>query len=147
VQACRPLESVLVTGTGPVGLLAALLGVRRGLHVHVLDIVADGPKPRLAEALGARYHAGSIRDACGASEPDITVECTGARLVAEAMQATAPGAIVCLVGLSPRDRRLHVDVGALNDELVLENDVVIGSATTSRPRSRSRRPPATGSKV
>jgi 2-polyprenyl-6-methoxyphenol hydroxylase-like FAD-dependent oxidoreductase len=29
---------VLVTGAGPIGLLAALLGVQRGLEVHVLDL-------------------------------------------------------------------------------------------------------------
>ena len=37
---------VLVTGAGPIGLLAALLAVQRGLDVHVLDRVTDGPKPR-----------------------------------------------------------------------------------------------------
>jgi threonine dehydrogenase-like Zn-dependent dehydrogenase len=34
-----------VTGAGPVGLLAALLGVQRGLDVHVFDIVTEGSKP------------------------------------------------------------------------------------------------------
>jgi threonine dehydrogenase-like Zn-dependent dehydrogenase len=132
-QACRPLKSVLVTGAGPIGLLAALLGVQRGLRVHVLDRVDEGPKPALTQALGASYHSGSVRDACGAAEPDVVIECTGAPgLVADALHATAPGAIVCLVGLSPRDQRLRIDVGALNDELVLENDVVMGSVNANR---------------
>ena len=39
-------ERVLVTGAGPIGLLAALLGAQRGLEVHVLDRNTDGPKPR-----------------------------------------------------------------------------------------------------
>jgi NADPH-dependent 2,4-dienoyl-CoA reductase/sulfur reductase-like enzyme len=30
-------QRVLVTGAGPIGLLAALLGQQRGLDVHVLD--------------------------------------------------------------------------------------------------------------
>jgi glucose 1-dehydrogenase len=47
---------VLVTGAGPIGLLAALLGVQARLEVHVLDRVTDGPKPSLVEALGATYH-------------------------------------------------------------------------------------------
>jgi threonine dehydrogenase-like Zn-dependent dehydrogenase len=38
-------EVVLVTGAGPIGLLAALLGVQRGLEVHVLDRGADGREP------------------------------------------------------------------------------------------------------
>src|SRR2546426_4628032 len=52
----------LVAGAGPLGLLGALLGVQRGLDVHVLDVVSSGPKPDLAGKLGATYHAGSIDD-------------------------------------------------------------------------------------
>jgi threonine dehydrogenase-like Zn-dependent dehydrogenase len=129
---CRPLESVLVTGAGPIGLLAALLGSQRNLRVHVLDRVTDGPKPRLTEALGARYHTGSVKDVCGLADPDIVLECTGVPgLVVEAMQSTAAGGLVCLIGISPRGRTLSVDVGALNDELVLENDVVLGSVNAN----------------
>ena len=131
-RACLPLQSVLVTGAGPIGLLAALLGVQRGLRVNVLDQVEEGPKPELVKALGARYHSGSIEDACGTSGADIIVECTGvAQLVVDAMTHSAPGAIVCLTGVSPRGRELTVDVGALNNELVLENDVVFGSVNAN----------------
>ena len=38
---------VLVTGAGPIGMLAALIGVQHGLEVHVLDRVTEGAKPRL----------------------------------------------------------------------------------------------------
>src|SRR4051812_147245 len=38
-------RTVAVTGAGPIGLLAALLGVQRGLEVHVLDVVDEGVKP------------------------------------------------------------------------------------------------------
>jgi threonine dehydrogenase-like Zn-dependent dehydrogenase len=131
-QTCRPLERVLVTGAGPIGLLASMLGVLRGRHVHVLDRAHDGPKPTLVRSLGAGYHTGSVRDACGESEPDLVLECTGApQLVLEAIHSTAPAAIVCLIGISPRGRTLTVDVGALADELVLENDVVLGSVNAN----------------
>ena len=50
-------RTVLVTGAGPIGLLAALLGKQRGLDVHVLDRVESGLKPDLVRALGATYHA------------------------------------------------------------------------------------------
>jgi glucose 1-dehydrogenase len=132
-QACRVLENVLVTGAGPIGLLAALLGAQRGLHLHVLDRAGDGPKPRLAEALGASYHTGSVAELCREVEPDVVVECTGApEIVVDAMQSNAPGAVVCLLGVSPRGRVLNVDAGSLNDELVLENDVVFGSVNANR---------------
>jgi glucose 1-dehydrogenase len=123
---------VLVTGAGPVGLLAALLGRQRGLTVHVLDKVTDGPKPELTKALGASYHTGSVRDACTDGEPDIVLECTGVpQLVVDAMRSTAPGAIVCLLGISAPGQTLEVDVAALADELVLENDVVFGSVNAN----------------
>ena len=54
-----------------------------------------------------------------------------AELVAGAMQHTAPGAIVCLTGVAS-SRTLSLDVGALNNELVLENDVVFGSVNANR---------------
>jgi threonine dehydrogenase-like Zn-dependent dehydrogenase len=121
-------ERALITGAGPIGLLAALMGVQRGLEVHVLDRAEDGAKPRLVRELGAEYHT----DADDLGEPDIIVECTGvAELVAGAMQNTAAGAIVCLTGVS-QSRTLSVDIGALNNELVLENDVVFGSVNANR---------------
>jgi threonine dehydrogenase-like Zn-dependent dehydrogenase len=123
---------VLITGAGPIGLLAALLGTQRDLAVHVLDRAADGPKPALTEALGARYHTGSVGDACRHAEPDIVLECTGVpEVVVDAVTGTAPGAVTCLLGVSPRGRSLTVDVGSVNDELVLENDVVLGSVNAN----------------
>jgi threonine dehydrogenase-like Zn-dependent dehydrogenase len=63
---------VLVTGAGPIGLLAALLGVQRGLDVHVLDVVSDGPKPEAVRALGAQYHCAGIGDVTEHARPDAT---------------------------------------------------------------------------
>jgi glucose 1-dehydrogenase len=131
-RACAPHEKVLVTGAGPIGLLAALIGVQRGFEMHVLDRAEEGTKPALVRDLGAGYHTGSVADVGEQLEPDIVIECTGvAELVAAAMQHTAPGAIVCLTGVS-QSRTLSVDVGALNNELVLENDVVFGSVNANR---------------
>ena len=53
-------RTVLVTGAGPIGLLAALLGKQRGLDVHVLDRADSGPKPELVRSLGASYHTGTV---------------------------------------------------------------------------------------
>ncbi|HYN91420.1 MAG TPA: glucose 1-dehydrogenase [Thermoleophilaceae bacterium] len=131
-RACSAHERVLVTGAGPIGLLAALMGAQRGLEVHVLDRSTEGAKPDAVHALGAQYHAGDIAEVAKEIEPDLVVECTGvAELVAGAMRHTAPGAIVCLTGVAS-SRTLSVDVGALNDELVLENDVVFGSVNANR---------------
>jgi threonine dehydrogenase-like Zn-dependent dehydrogenase len=50
---------VLVTGAGPIGLLAALLAVQRGHQTYVLDRVTEGRKPEMVRRLGATYvHSG-----------------------------------------------------------------------------------------
>ncbi len=124
-------QSVLVTGAGPIGLLAALLGVQRGLQVHVLDQVDRGPKPQLVADLGATYHHGDI--ASTGLGPDIVVECTGVgSLVFDAMDAMAPNGVLCLTGVSPKGRALGVDAGEVNRHMVLENDVVFGSVNANR---------------
>ncbi len=131
-------RSVLVTGAGPIGLLAALLGVQRGLDVHVLDRVTSGPKPDLVRDLGATYHHGDIDAAVRAGAPDIVVEATGnGSLVFDAFQSTASYGIVCLTGVSAKGRSLGVDAGSINRELVLENDVVIGSVNANLDHYRA----------
>jgi threonine dehydrogenase-like Zn-dependent dehydrogenase len=121
----------LVTGAGPIGLLAALLAVQRGLAVDVLDRNTDGPKPHLVEALGAAYHVDGAGDL--ATRADVVVECTGAAgVVLDVICASGPGAIVCLTGVGPKGRERTVDLGALNRGLVLENGVVFGSVNANR---------------
>lgn len=123
---------VLVTGAGPIGLLAALLGSQQGLEVHVLDRVTDGPKPELVESLGATYHHESMDDVASKLQPDVVIEATGVgELVFAAMANTSSYGIVCLTGVSPTGRTLHVDAGSINREIVLENDVVVGSVNAN----------------
>jgi glucose 1-dehydrogenase len=125
-------ERALVTGAGPIGLLAALLGVQRGLEVHVIDRNTDGPKPDLVAALGAHYHATDVETVAQQAVPDIIVEATGApEVVFDVMEHNAAFGIVCLTGVSPRGRNLTVDVGGFNRDLVLENDVVFGSVNAN----------------
>jgi glucose 1-dehydrogenase len=124
-------RTVLVTGAGPIGLLAALLGAQRGLDVHVLDQVTEGLKPELVAALGATYHHGPVSET--GIEPDVVIECTGvAQLIFDVMDHAGANGIVCLTGVSSAGRALSVDVGMLNRRLVLENDVVFGSVNANR---------------
>ncbi|RSN57629.1 glucose 1-dehydrogenase [Actinomadura sp. WAC 06369] len=126
-------RTALVTGAGSIGLLAALLGVQRGLDVHVLDRVADGPKPGLVADLGAAYHHDGLDAAVRAARPDVVIEATGAaELVFGAIGSTAAYGVVCLTGVSPAGRNLTVDAGALNRDIVLENDAVVGSVNANR---------------
>lgn len=123
----------LITGAGPIGLLAGLLSVQQGLDTHILDQVTDGPKPGIVEALGATYHHDDIDDVARRLEPDVVIEATGAApLVFGAIASTATYGIVCLTGVSPAGRTLKVDAGAVNRDIVLENDAVVGSVNANR---------------
>lgn len=124
-------KTVLVTGAGPIGLLAAMIGVQRGLEVHVLDRVEHGLKPKLVEDLGAKYHTGPVRKVgfC----PDITLECTGvASLILDAMNQMGNDGILCLAGVSSHDQNVNLDIGTLNRTMVLENQVIFGSVNANR---------------
>lgn len=121
---------VLITGAGPIGLLAALLGVQRGLDVHVLDRHRAGPKPGLVTDLGATYHTTSVLEV---PEPDVIIECTAATpVIVDVFTHNRPAAIVCLTGVSAAGASAPLDIGRLNRTIVLENDVVFGSVNANR---------------
>lgn len=125
-------QRVLVTGGGPIGQLAALLGTQRGLDVHLLDQVTKGPKPRLVRELGATYHHSDIDALVKRIKPDVVIEATGVpQLVIGAITGTVPYGITVLTGVSAGGRTLPVDAGLLNRGIVLENDVVVGSVNAN----------------
>jgi threonine dehydrogenase-like Zn-dependent dehydrogenase len=124
-------RTVLVTGAGPIGLLAALLASQRGLDVHVVDLVKEGPKPALVAALSGTYHAVPATET--GLRPDVVIECTGVpEVVADVLTMTAANGIVCLTGVSTPGRERTLDLGRLNRDIVLQNDVVFGTVNANR---------------
>lgn len=123
---------VLITGAGPIGLLAALIGTQRGLDTHVLDRVTSGPKPEAVRALGATYHHDDIDSVAAKLRPDIVIEGTGVgSLVFGAMRNTNSYGITCLTGVSSGGHSIDIDAGLINRDIVLENDVVVGSVNAN----------------
>ena len=124
-------RTVLVTGAGPIGLLAALIGKQRGLEVHVLDRVESGPKPELVRALGATYHTGSVTDV--GFEPDVIVECTGVgQVIADSIQIIGAGGVVCLTGVGSGGSTIGLATADVAAEMVLRNNVVVGSVNANK---------------
>ncbi len=124
-------SAVLVLGAGPIGLLAALIGVQHGADVHVVDRVTSGPKPALVRQLGATYHTGAIADL--GVEPDIVVECTGvASLIRQALETISPGGIICLTGVGAPVTPDRVSATALATDVVLKNIAAFGSVNANR---------------
>ncbi len=121
----------LITGAGPLGLLGAMLGLQRGLEVHVLDVVETGLKPQLARDLGAVYHSGTLEDA--GEMFDVVIECTGVGpLVFHAIEHLAANGVLALTGISGVGRTGDIPVDALNKSIVLENKAIVGSVNANR---------------
>jgi glucose 1-dehydrogenase len=121
----------LVTGAGPIGLLACLLGVQRGYEVHAVDLAQAGPKRDLVEGLGAHYHAGDAADVD--FDVDVVIECTGiGAVVQSAARRLGSGGIMCLTGIMSLGPKLDTDATAMNRAMVLRNQVVFGSVNAGR---------------
>ncbi|MGH7248955.1 MAG: glucose 1-dehydrogenase, partial [Pseudomonadota bacterium] len=125
-------KTLLVTGAGPIGLLAALMGAQRGLDVHVLDNRESLKKRVIVRELGGTFHLGSLSD-LDMLKPDILMECTGApSVVRDVLGRTASGGIVCLIGVSAPGHAFNLDIGLINRTMVLDNDTVFGSVNANR---------------
>jgi threonine dehydrogenase-like Zn-dependent dehydrogenase len=125
-------EKVLITGAGPIGLLAALLATQRGYRTYVLDRVTEGRKPEMVRRLGATYfHSGDLGEA--AADADIVIECTGhVQMLLEASPRNLRYRITCLTGVSPAGAEATIDPGLLNRNMVLHNSVLFGSVNANR---------------
>ncbi len=123
-------KTVLVTGAGPIGLLAAGVTSLGGYEVHVLDRVETGLKPDLVRALGATYHSGSVLDL--KFEPDVIVECTGVgSVIADSIQKIGAGGVVCLTGVGAGGVTSRA-VGDMAAAAVLKNNVIVGSVNANK---------------
>jgi threonine dehydrogenase-like Zn-dependent dehydrogenase len=124
-------KTALVTGAGPIGLLAALLGTQRGLEIHVLDRVESGTKPELVRALGAVYHTGTVADV--GFEPDVILECTGVgQVIQDSIRGIGAGGVVCLTGVGTGGPTVGPAVADVGAAVVLKNNVVVGSVNANK---------------
>jgi threonine dehydrogenase-like Zn-dependent dehydrogenase len=124
-------RTALITGAGPIGLLAALIGVQLGLEIHVLDRVAAGIKPELVGDLGATYHTGPLRDIGFA--PDVIIECTGVgQVIVDSIRQIGSGGVLCLTGVGSGGQTSGPPAADIATELVLHNNVVFGSVNANR---------------
>jgi threonine dehydrogenase-like Zn-dependent dehydrogenase len=120
--------SCLVTGAGPIGLLAALFALDHCERVHVLDRAAEGPKPELVGDLGATYHHEGLEAID--ERFDVVLECTGdVVLMMDAPAMTRPNGIVCLAGVADEG---SAATAAFGRGMVLENRVLLGTVNANR---------------
>ncbi len=117
---------LLVTGAGPIGLLAAAAGVDAGLDVTALDRMRTGTKPDLVSALGATYtdDLGSLADG---PRFDVVLECSGAPDVVARGAALLgqAGVMVLIAGAA-------VEPGSVGTVLLRANAAMVGTVNAGR---------------
>jgi L-idonate 5-dehydrogenase len=101
-----PVEGldVLVTGSGPIGLMAVAAAVAAGARVTATDVLAE-PLERAA-ALGASATIDVSTDAVESGAYAVVLECSGVPVsISTALKAVRPGGTVVQVGMLPDDPR------------------------------------------
>ena len=128
----------LVAGLGPIGLLAALSLRLRHADVWGLDIVdADSARPRWFTLIGGHYVDGREItpdhpiDQWGTF--DVIVDAAGiAALEFNLFSALATNGVYAATGIAAGDRPLTIDGANIMRQLVLKNQMLVGSVNASR---------------
>jgi glucose 1-dehydrogenase len=121
----RPAR-LLVTGAGPIGLLAAAAGVDSGLDVTVVDQMATGIKPDLVAALGGTY-TDDLGSLAGGPRYDLVMECSGAAgVIGPAAALLGQAGVMVLIASTP------VEPGPVANLLVRGNAALVGTVNAGR---------------
>lgn len=128
----------LVAGLGPIGLLAALILRLRGAVVYGLDVVdVDTARPKWLRKINGSYADGrqipadKVADRLGPME--LIFESTGvAALEFNLLDALAPNGVYVLTGIPGGERPLEIPGAELIRQLVLDNQVIVGSVNAAR---------------
>lgn len=132
----RPVIScrrALVLGAGPVGLLAAMTLVDAGFETMVYSRVSGvSERVEITKAIGARFinaeqiSAKNLPDSIG--QVDAVLEAVGAsQLAFEVLSLLGPNSIFVFTGVPGTGERMSLDVGTLMRNIVLKNQVLLGT--------------------
>ncbi|MBM7112413.1 glucose 1-dehydrogenase [Archangium primigenium] len=126
----------VVMGAGPVGLLGAMLLLRAGYET---TMYSHAPKPnekaKLTEALGVPYLSSEEHEVKALVEQrgraDVVYEATGAASASfRLVTALAPNGVFVFTGV-PEAEKTKWDVGTLMKQLVLNNQVLLGTVNAA----------------
>jgi glucose 1-dehydrogenase len=130
-------KKALIAGIGPIGLMAAFALRLLGAEVIGMDIVEnDSLRPRILQQIGGTYVDGrevqttNLDETCG--ESDFIFEATGiAKLQIQLIDALAVNGIYVATGIPAGHRPMTIMAGDIMQQLVLKNQVLLGSVNAS----------------
>lgn len=131
MRAWRP-ERAIVTGAGPVGLLAAIAMRLRGLEVTVVERAHKPERATLLQTIGARYAVTARTPFETLGPADIIFEATGSSGVAFGSVALLnPNGALILTSVTGGGRSLDLPADELNKRIVLQNLLILGSVNAN----------------
>jgi threonine dehydrogenase-like Zn-dependent dehydrogenase len=130
-------KKALIAGIGPIGLMAAFALRLKGAEVIGMDIVDENSsRPKILKEIGGTYVDGrkvavtDLDEVCG--EADFVFEATGiAKLQIQLIDTLRVNGIYVATGIPAGERPLNIEAGAIMQQLVLKNQVVLGSVNAS----------------
>lgn len=131
-------HTAVVLGAGPVGLLGAMALIVAGFRTFVYSrSPAPNEKASVAEAMGARYISSETHSAEELGEEvgsiDVVYEAVGASQPAfEVLSVLGANGVFVFTGVPGRKAPFELDTDALMRNLVLRNQVVLGSVNAGR---------------
>lgn len=123
----------LVLGAGPVGLLGAMALIQAGFKTFVYSREQPpNPEAAIAAGIGAEYHSSDIEPvdqlAKHMGNIDLVYEATGASQFAfHILPFLGANGIYVFTGVPGKDQEVELDTGTIMKNLVLKNQVVIGT--------------------
>jgi len=125
-------KRALVTGAGPVGMLAALALRLRGLEVTVVERTSKPARGELLARIGARYAATNDTPLASLGPVDVVLEATGSSAVAfAAIDLLGPNGAIVLTSVTGGGRSIELPADELNQRIVLRNLLVLGSVNAN----------------
>ncbi len=128
----------LVAGLGPVGLLASMVLRLRGADVYGLDVVdSTSARPKWLSVIGGHYVDGRQVPADQVEKKvgpmDLILDASGiASLEFNLLDALARNGVYVITGIPDGDHPLQIDGPELVRQLVLDNQVMVGSVNAAR---------------
>lgn len=130
-------KKAIIAGLGPIGIMAAFALRLKGAKVIGVDIVdEDTLRPTVLKQIGGVYVDGrkvkttDLDDVCG--EADFVFEATGiAKLQIELLDSLAVNGIYVATGIPAGHRPMTIFAGDIMQQLVLKNQILLGSVNAS----------------
>lgn len=133
LETCFERKRVLIAGIGAIGLLAAIAFILRGACVWGYDIVEPHSiRPQIFKQLGGEYICAKemkVEDIPQKVDHlDVIFEAAGnTKLCFDLLSALGTNGAYVITGITEKDKKLELDAGNAFRNLVLKNQVVIGS--------------------